>query len=471
MLDHIFFFYGYFIFFYGFALIAIYGLLIWLAFSQIRITHTLMDSDYVRRIIATSPHTPGVSIIAPAYNEELTIIDNVTSLLAQEYPLFEVIIVNDGSRDQTLQRLIDHFALVRVPYEYNKRIGTKPFRALLRSTNPKYHRLTVVDKENGGTKADPVNAGLNVAQYNYFINTDVDCILAKDAIFRCIRPILEQNDVIAVSGVMSLLNGCVVRGGEIVEARPALSPIPLFQTLEYMRSFLVGKLGWSAINAMSNVSGGYGLFDTRIVIAAGGYSPDSLAEDMDMVIRMVSYCCDYNRPYRIVQIADTCCWTEGPTSLRILKRQRQRWGRGIWQTLSAHWQILLNPKYKRMGMIVMPFIVLFEFLAPIIELVGFFALSYLVATDGVNYQNAVIVGTSILVFGFMLSIVVIFFDILAGRSYKRVRDYLLLLLAAMLEPFCYHPFVLIFTVMGYFKQLSGAKAVWGEMTRRRASKA
>ena len=237
-------------------------------------------SVYTKQIIDKSPYTPGVSIIAPAYNEERTIVENVNSLLGQDYPIFEVIIVNDGSKDKTLELLIDNFQLVEVPFAYVEYIRTKPYRRLFKSTNPEYRRLIVVDKDNGGTKADAVNAGLNASSYPYFINTDVDCILSTDAITKCIMPILQDDSVIAVSGIMAVSNGCKVEGGKVVDARPPHKPCALFQTLEYMRSFLVGKMGWSTINAMPNVSGGYGLFDKKVVIAAGGYTGDSFAEDM-----------------------------------------------------------------------------------------------------------------------------------------------------------------------------------------------
>ena len=260
-------------------------------------SRTSFVESYAKKIITRSPYTPGVSIVAPAYNEERTIVDNVNSLLGQDYPKFEVVIVNDGSKDSTLEKLIDNFKLVEIPFDYVELIKTKPFKRLFKSTDPKFDKLIVVDKVNGGTKADAVNAGLNVASYPYFINTDVDCILARDAIYQCILPVLDKEHVIAVSGVMAMSNGCKMKDGQIEEAYPPHALIPLFQTLEYMRSFLIGKMGWSAINSMPNVSGGYGMFDRKIVIAAGGYSPDSFAEDMDMLVRMVGYCCDFSLPY------------------------------------------------------------------------------------------------------------------------------------------------------------------------------
>lgn len=459
-------FYGHTIFIYSLGLIISYVILMWLAeISILRSKRNNLES-YAKDLIKRSPYTPGVSIVAPAYNEELTIVENVNSLLAQDYPLFEVIIVNDGSKDGTLQKLIDNFDLVEVPYAYVAQLKTKPYKRMFKSTRPEFSKLKVVDKENGGTKADAVNAGLNAASFPYFINTDVDCILAKDAIFQCILPLLGQENIIAVSGAMALSNGCKVEKGQIIEAYPPHRLIPLFQTLEYMRSFLIGKMGWSTINAMPNVSGGYGLFKTDIVISAGGYSPDSFAEDMDMLIRMVAYCCEAKLPYKVIQIPYTCCWTEGPGNLKVLSRQRIRWGRGLIQTFYNHRRIVGNRKYSRLGKITLPYLFIFEFLAPVIEFFGFFTFIFLAVIGAINWGYALIMFLAIYTFCVLLSIVVISFDYTVGGSYKTVKSYLWILMAALAEPFIYHPMVVFFSIRGYWNYLLGKKAVWGEMTRK-----
>ncbi|WP_283391683.1 glycosyltransferase family 2 protein [Millionella massiliensis] len=459
-------FYGYSIFAYSIGLILSYVVLIWLAEVSILRSKASFVESYAKKIIDRSPYTPGVSIVAPAYNEERTIVDNVNSLLAQDYPKFEVVIVNDGSKDSTLEKLIENFKLVEVPFDYVELIKTKPFRRLFKSTDPRFARLTVVDKENGGTKADAVNAGLNVAAYPYFINTDVDCILARDAIYQCILPVLDRDHVIAVSGAMAMSNGCRVTDGRIEEAFPPHALVPLFQTLEYMRSFLVGKMGWSAINSMPNVSGGYGLFDREIVIAAGGYSPDSFAEDMDMLIRMVGYCCDFSIPYRVVQIPQTCCWTEGPPNIKVLARQRVRWGRGLIQTFVRHKRFVFNRKYRQMGMLTLPYLLIFEFISPVIEFFGILTLLFLALTGAVNWGTALIIFLAIYAFCITLAIVVIFYDYTLGGSYKRFKEYLWILMAALLEPFIYHPMVVFFSLKGYWNYFVKKKAVWGEMTRK-----
>lgn len=470
MWEFLLYFYGVVIFIYSMLLMISYVFLLIMAYSYSK-SYNRWTKSYIRNMVDSSPYTPGVSIIAPAYNEEVTVVDNVNSLLAQDYPKFEVIIVNDGSKDQTLEKLIENFELVEVPYDYMEHVHCQPFKRMFRSTNVKYEKLVVVDKVNGGTKADAVNGGLNVARYPYFINTDVDCILAHDAIYECIFPVLLNHDIIAVSGTMSMSNGFVIKDGEIVDYKPSNRPIPLFQDLEYKRSFLIGKMGWSRINAMPNVSGGYGLFDTQVVRSAGGYSYDSFAEDMDMITRMIAYCCDFDRNYRVVQIPHTCCWTEGPSNLKILNRQRTRWGRGLFQLMHKHHRILFNKKYKRMGLITYPYIFLFEFLAPLIEFCGYIFLLYLMFIGGVNWVSFWTMLAAVYLFSVMLSQFIILYDFLLGGSYTKTSSYWKLLIAGILEPICYHPFVVFFSLKGYVNYLLGTKAVWGTMTRTGTKKA
>lgn len=464
MWEFILYFFGYIIFSYSILLIASYVMLLVFAYRYSS-NYKQWSGDYIRHMTQSSPYVPGISIVAPAYNEEKTIIDNVESLLKMDYPNFEVCIVNDGSKDRTLDLLINTFDMVEVPFEYVEQVHCAPFKRLFKSTNPKYSRLIVVDKVNGGTKADAVNAGLNVITNPYFINTDVDCILSKDAMYQCIFPIIMDKTVIAVSGTMSMSNGSTISDGMLVDIRPSSRLIPLFQDLEYKRSFLVGKMGWSKINAMNNVSGGYGLFSTQVVINAGGYSSTSFAEDMDMLTRMISYCCDFKQKYRVVQIPHTCCWTEGPSNLKMLYRQRVRWGRGLIQLMHEHHRVLFNPKYKRLGMISMVYTFLFEFLAPIIESFGAMAMIYLGITGGINWDTFFVTFFAIYAFSFMLSSFVVFYDYILGCSYTSVKSYLKLMLAAALEPIIYHPIIVYCSIMGYFKYITRQKAVWKSMER------
>lgn len=466
MRQFVFDFFGYVIFFYSMWLISSYLFMMLLAGLNVFKSRMYNLRSYDRDLVFSSPYTPGVSIIAPAYNEEATIVENVKSLLEQDYPKFEVVIVNDGSTDSTLEKMIKNFDLEEVPFDYVQQIYTRPFKRVFKSKRAEFSRLMIVDKENGGTKADAVNAGLNAASYPYFINTDVDCILSRDAIFQCIAPILKNKNVIAVSGAMTMSNGCRVVNGKLVTRRAPRTPVPLFQTLEYMRSFFVGKMAWSYINSMPNVSGGYGLFDRQVMIAAGGYSPDSFAEDMEMLLDAIRYCCVFNRPYKVIQIPITCCWTEGPPNLRILYRQRVRWGRGLIKTFARHRNMVCNPKYRRMGMITLPYLFIFEFLGPIIEISGFFVFIYLAFTGGVNWLAALVIFAALYTFSLTLAHTVMMYDYISGGTFEKRRDYFLVELAAIFEVFMYHPFITLFSLIGYVKYLLNTRSSWGKMTRK-----
>lgn len=464
MWEFLLFFFGYVILGYSLLLIASYVMLLVFAYKY-SLGWRQWSNKYICNMVQSSPFVPGISVIAPAYNEERTIVDNVRSLLKMDYPNFDVCIVNDGSKDRTLELLIETFDMVEVPFEYVEHVHSAPFKRLFKSIHPDYARLMVVDKVNGGTKADAVNAGLNVISNPYFINTDVDCILSKDAMYQCIFPVILDRSIIAVSGTMSMSNGAVMSNGEMIDIRPSSRPIPLFQDLEYKRSFLVGKMGWSRINAMNNVSGGYGLFSTEVVVNAGGYSSTSFAEDMDMLTRMIAYCCDFNRKYRVVQIPHNCCWTEGPSNVKMLYRQRTRWGRGLVQLMWEHRRLLFNRKYKRLGLISMPYTFLFEFLAPIIELSGLTVTVYLAFTGGISWFSFFVTFLAIYAFSFMLSTFVVFYDYILGSSYTHRSSYFKLLFAALLEPIIYHPLIVVSSLVGYFRYITRQKAVWTSMER------
>lgn len=464
-------FYGYTVFFYSLLLIVIYTMLMVISFYAQRKEKVFFDVQYIKKMLTDSPYTPGISIIAPAYNEEASIVSNIRSMLAVDYPKFEIVIVNDGSTDSTLEKMIQTFELVEVPYAWRELVKSRPIHRIFKSTNKEYSKLIIVDKENGGTKADASNAGINAASYPYFIDTDVDCVLEKDALYRLIWPVMTNHErVIAVSATMMMSQGSKFENGKMVYERVPRSPIPLFQELEYMRSFLVGKMGWAYINAIPNVSGGFGFFDREIVIAVGGYDSRSFAEDMDLTIRMVKYMCDLGQPYLITQVPETCCWTEGPSNIVLLMRQRTRWARGLFQWLITHHKMIFNPRYRRAGMIMMPYMCVYEFLAPVVELTGFITFVWLVLTNAVNWQTMWVIFLMIYIFSLFLAIVICFFSYFVGSSYRRYvfarEGYFLLFLASALEPFFYHPLIIFFSLKGYISFLTKRNFKWVNMSHK-----
>lgn len=413
-----------------------------------------------------SPLTPGISVVAPAFNEEKTIIVNVRSLLTLNYPLFEVIIINDGSKDKTLDLLIEEFELEETPYAYVDKIKTKPVRRIFKSKNPAFSILTVVDKENGGTKADASNAGINASSFPYYLCTDVDCILDRNTLLKMIKPFLNsKTQVIAVGATLRMSNSCDIEEGVITRVRPPRRLIPRFQEMEYIRAYLLSKMGWSLVNCVPNVSGGLGLFDKEVAVRAGGYSALSHAEDMDLITRMVAYMINNHVKYKIDYIPLSCCWTEGPPNFRVLNRQRTRWARGLMQIYFDHRKILFNRKFRKMGLIVYPFAFLYELLAPIIEALGWLFFIYLILTNNVNWNMAIIILLYSYTFSVMISTMVILWDQITFKYYKSFYEVLKLVLMVFLEPFIYHPLIMFFAIRGYIDYFLAREFEWGSMTR------
>ncbi|MBQ0103622.1 MAG: glycosyltransferase family 2 protein [Prevotellaceae bacterium] len=462
--------FGYMVFLYSAVLITSYIVLIMRSYkAQSNERLFTPDPIAIKYLLKDAPYLPGVSIIAPAYNEEKTIITNVNSLLAIDYPEFEVIIVNDGSTDRMMELLMDTYDMHEVPFIYHEYVKCQPVKTIYKSRDPRFSKLIVVDKVRAGYKADGSNAGINVSSYDYFICTDVDCIVEPLAIYRMIWPvILHSRKVIGVSATMLISNGCKVEDGRLIEANVSWNPLAMFQQLEYLRSFLIGKLGWSCDNMLPNISGGFGFFDKQVVIEAGGYGNASLAEDVDMLMKMIKYMASTNQGYRLVQIPQALCWTEGPGTMKSLYRQRVRWAKGLCQIMRDHLGIIFKPRYKGMGLLVMPYIFLFEFMAPIIELVGFLVSIYLVLTDGINWHTFWLIYLLIYLMSQFITVTVCLFDYTAAsaRWKREAGNYSHLLMAGLFEPIFYHPLITYFSIVGYVQYIFKINMGWGVMKRK-----
>ena len=462
--------FSYAIFIYSVAIMLSYLVLAILSLRAQREQRITTPSDAgIRYQFHGSPLTPSVSIIAPAFNEEVTIIDNVRSLMQIDYPDFEIIVVNDASTDRTLELLVEEFRLVEVPHVVSMRVPSRPIKRLFRSVDNRYAKLLVVDKEHGGRKSDASNAGINVCNSPYFVCTDVDCIVEPMALYRMMWHVVGSHvPVIGVSATMLMSNGCTVEGGRVVQAAVPSSPLPMFQQLEYLRSFLIGKLGWSALGTLPNISGGFGLFDTEVVVKSGGYNPSSMAEDVDLLLRMVTYMKNSGQDFRVAQVPEVCCWTEGPSTLRAIYRQRVRWARGLFEIVSQHRKVFFSRHYGPIGAVTLPYIFLFEFIAPVLELGGILFLVWLLFIGGINWSTAFVIFGMIYMFSQLMTFVVFSFDhrLHAVSWRRRGSSYLKLMLASLLEPFLFHPLISSCANVGYFRFVKGAAAVWQPIQRR-----
>lgn len=431
--------------------------------------------DYLKRKsfvnykdILSSTMAPTITIIAPAYNESLNVVENVRSLLSNHYVNYNVIIVNDGSKDDSLEKLIAAYDLEKVDYIINEKIKTKPLRSgVFKSKNPAFEKLMVVDKENGG-KADALNMGLNISTSKYVACIDVDCLLIEDALQKMIKPFLEVTDakVIATGGVIRIANSCVINGGKLIDVNLPKSLLLQSQILEYLRAFLLGRMAWSRLNGLLVISGAFGVFDKKIAIDVGGYDTNTVGEDMEIIVRMRRYMEEQGRKYKVSYIPDPLCWTEAPDNYKIFISQRNRWTRGTIETLRKHRKIGFNPKYGSFGLLSYPYWLIFERLAPIIEVVGLLYFAVLIILKEVRWEYALSFLVLAYLFSVLFSIAALYSEELTFHQYKKKGTGYKLVLLSALEPFVLHPFILYAAIRGNIDYYFNKKKKWGEMQRK-----
>jgi cellulose synthase/poly-beta-1,6-N-acetylglucosamine synthase-like glycosyltransferase len=434
-------------------------------FSAIALRKYQRKNSYVNyNSLVASPFSPKISIIAPAFNESKTIIDNVRTLLSLYYNNFEVILVNDGSTDNTFKKIEDEYELTKVNYYFDYHLPCERIRGVYKSKNPSYNRLTVIDKNNGG-KADSLNAGINICQSSLFVSIDADSIIEPDSILKLVKPFLEEKEkkVIGAGGVIRIVNSCEVERGHIREIHLPRQILPRLQVLEYTRAFLLGRMAWSQLDGLMLISGAMGIFDRDTVIKAGGYSIKTVGEDMELVLRMRRQMAEENVKYEVTYIPDPLCWTEVPSDLKSMRKQRTRWTRGLVESLSAHRKIFFNRKYGRLGLLGYPYWFFFEWLAPLIAFGGFIYTIYLIIVNALNWPFYALLFLFVYTFAVSLSVWAVLFEEITFHKYKKRRDILNLLASALLEPFFY-PVHTYFAVRGNLEAMRGKKG-WGTAAR------
>ncbi len=404
-----------------------------------------------------------ISLVVPAYNESASIITSVKAMLQLEYPQYELIIVNDGSSDDTLQKLIDEFDLREFPEAYRARVKCAPVRGVYRST--RISNLRVVDKENGGSKADASNAGINICRYPLVCVVDADSILQPDSLRRVVRPFLEDPTTVAVGGTVRIANGCKVRQGFLETVGLPRNFLALVQVVEYLRAFLFGRMGWSPINGLLIISGAFGLFHKETLIEAGGYNPDAVGEDMELVLRLHRLMKAKHKPYRITFVPDPVCWTDAPENLRDLKSQRVRWQHGLGQALALNKSLITNARGGAVSWVAIPFYIVFELFGPIIEVAGYLFIIASAWMGWLSFPEASIFLGLAIGLGVLLSTSAIMLEEISFRMYPRFRQLMLLYLIAIVENFGFRQLTAIWRFQGLIRWLRGGKHEWETLTR------
>jgi cellulose synthase/poly-beta-1,6-N-acetylglucosamine synthase-like glycosyltransferase len=459
-------FFGWFIAVYMVIVIVFYSVILMISTFQLRKEYQLdriqAYEDYMEEF-----NTRPVSIIVPAYNEEAGITQSVRSLLSVNYPTYEIIVVNDGSTDHTLKKMIDLYDMKEISRVVRKQVHTKPIKTIYQSSL--LSNLFLIDKENGG-KADALNVGLNFSHYPYFCSLDGDSVLEPDAFLKVMKPIIDSNeDVIASGGSVRIANGCEIKNGHILKIGLSDNPIVVMQIIEYLRAFLMGRIGLSRHNLLLIISGAFGVFSKHWTIEAGGYKTDTVGEDMELVVRIHRLLKERGVNKKIVYVPDPVCWTEVPEDMTILRRQRRRWHRGLFESLWTHRGLTFNPKYGSIGMISFPYFWIVEFLGPIVEFLGYIFMILCLFLGGVYIEFAILLFLLSCLYGSLFSMTAVLLEEWSLTKYPKVSDIVKLFLYSLTETIWYRPMTVFWRCEGVWQMLKGDTS-WGEMKRKGVSK-
>lgn len=414
--------------------------------------------------LSGSKHVPPISILVPAFNEELTIKENVRSLLALHYPQFEVIVVNDGSGDDTLGTLIEEFQLKYHPPNMVKdTVATAKVKGVY--YNPDFPSLYLVDKENGG-KADSLNAGINLSNYSLISSIDADSLLEEDALIRIAKKYMENpEENVAIGGNVRIANGCKIKNGMVKEVNLPKKLLPMLQTVEYLKAFLGGRIGWSDVNGLIIVSGAFGVFKKEYVIKVGGYRGGYPGEDMNIIIKLHRYMLENKLPYKIDFCPDAVCWTQAPDTFKILGSQRKRWGRGNLKNMIEEGRFMfMRPKYKIMGMLTIPYNIIFETLSPYFRITGFLAILGYSLMDMTGWKLMGVFMLINVLYGTLLGLGSLLLEEMAFQRYPKVRDYFKMIGYTILMFFGYRQLGILWRFLGHIDFMRKNNS-WGTMVR------
>lgn len=454
-------FFGSLIIVYMVIVIFIYGLMLFLAFIQLRKRKGLNKKNIEEEYIDSFYSKP-VSIIVPAFNEKMGIINNIHSLLSLRYPEFEIIIVNDGSTDDTFHKVMEYFEMEAISNDLHERLETERIRGIYQSKIHPY--LKLIDKENGG-KADALNAGINLSSYPYFCSIDGDSILEERSLLRVMQPIIMSNEeVIATGGNIQIANGFDVQLGSVFQSGLSRNYLVTMQVVEYLRAFMMGRMALSRFNLVLIISGAFSVFSKQWVIETGGYTKHAIGEDMELIVKLHRLIKDRNLKKRIEFVSEPVCWTEAPQSFSILRNQRRRWQQGLIDSLWRHKHMAFNPKYGTIGLISLPYFWLVECLGPIIEVGGYIYIIVSFFMGQIYFEVAILLSLLFILYGSIISMLSVVLDAWSNNKYQNIRDVFRLLILAFSEVFWYRPFNLIWRLEGSLRFLR-KNSEWGYMKR------
>lgn len=397
-----------------------------------------------------------ISMLIPARNEGQTIVASVQATLALEYPSYEVVVINDGSTDDTLAQLIDAFALEPSTRAFEYQVRCSPIRALYRSAV--YHNLWVVDKISGGHRADALNAGLNVARYPTFCAIHAGAIIEPSALLAAVQPFInDPQHTIAVSGAVRIVGGCCLQQGALKEQHLPHHWLGVVQIIEYLRTFLLRQLAWSRLGLVTTPSGAVNVLQTEVAIRVGGFSAHPLGDDHDLMMRMHRHMREHHRPYRVFFVPEPVCWIRAPESIQALRQQRLRWQRNTWRVFLSNIDMLANPRYGRLGLLAMPLTLLNELIVPLAEIIGLILLPLLYVTGVISLDLLLaFIGVTV-VMGVFFSLMALSLQAMTWPKHHRATDLAKLMMAAVIENLGYRQLTALWRLVGFCAAFCGQR--------------
>lgn len=414
--------------------------------------HSYVDSDNLLPI----------SLIIPAYNEQENIVQNIRSLLKINYPMFEIIVVNDGSTDKTGDLVVNAFHMHKIETSIRYQIPTQKIEAVYFSKD--YPNLLYVQKQNGG-KSDALNAGINISRYPLFTCLDADSRIEREALLRLSMEFIKDSRTVVAGGLVRIANGSKIVDGELKGFSMPKRLIERFQIVEYYRSFLMGRVFWSASNSLLIVSGAFGLFRKQTVIDVGGYKRNTIGEDMEIVVRIHCYMKKNKKKYRVKFDEFSICWTQGPMSIQDIRSQRRRWQIGLFDTLLSHAGMTLNPRYGFVGLLSVPYNWIFELFGAVVEVIGYFLIPFTLIMGELNMFFFVIYFLLSVALGVILSEGSLVLEQYTHRAAMNAKQSIAISVYAVLENFGYRQMITVFRVEGILKYRKLRKT-WGKIKRK-----
>lgn len=427
--------------------------------------HSQREDDQAEWEILRSSAALPISVIVPAYNEANTIRESVMALLALQYPDLRIIVVNDGSSDETAETMVREFNMTETYIVRDtETITHKPIRNIYRSQI--YPALLFIDKENG-KKADAINVGLTCVRTPLFCVIDADSLLEPTALLKAVRPFMETSDnVIAVGGTVGIVNGCTIKNGQVVDYKLPRNFLARLQVVEYIRAFLMARLAASRKGSLAIISGAFGIFRRDIAVAVGGYDTTTVGEDMELVLKMHRHMLESETPYAVRYVPEPVCWTEAPESFKFLSNQRTRWQRGALECLTRHKKMIFNPRYGRLGMVTLPTFVLVDLISPIAEILGYMLMAIFVLLGWLDVRYFIALTALIFSYGVLISILSLLLEQDEIERFSKPKDLWLVLLTAVTENFGFRQICSFWRIRGLIQHFRGMSPTWGTMERR-----